>query len=177
MTVDTRKTSRGFALGEFKDGKGVLCSIQESSLATQWAIWFGTKDADPRHPGPDGKLIPVPLPEVNHAIGQGILFNDRMHLGTKEVGLLVHEFCKFRKKRCLDARTFTDLYGCPCSIKVTQGRIELGCDDPRPQICDHGWRPLKMPEGTVYTIHMHLGIKQINELLPMMRKFLRTGWL
>lgn len=41
ITWDT--TSRGFAIGEFKDKAGQPCSIQESSSADA-AIWFGAED-------------------------------------------------------------------------------------------------------------------------------------
>ena len=36
-----KSTARGFAVGEFKDYYGQICSIQKSSLATADAIWFG----------------------------------------------------------------------------------------------------------------------------------------
>lgn len=36
-----KKTERGFKRGEFKDIYGEPCSIQESSLATEPAIWLG----------------------------------------------------------------------------------------------------------------------------------------
>jgi len=35
------QTQRGFNYGDFTDVSGQKCSIQESSLATEWAIWFG----------------------------------------------------------------------------------------------------------------------------------------
>lgn len=34
-------TARGFAYGDFRDRYGQECSIQESSLATEPAIWLG----------------------------------------------------------------------------------------------------------------------------------------
>lgn len=34
-------TQRGFAYAEFTDRYGVKCSIQDSSLATESAIWLG----------------------------------------------------------------------------------------------------------------------------------------
>ena len=37
-----RTTERGFRIAEFTDRYGEPCSIQESSLATEWAIWLGT---------------------------------------------------------------------------------------------------------------------------------------
>lgn len=39
----TRRTDRGFAFAEFVDRHGSHCSIQESSLATEPAIWLGVQ--------------------------------------------------------------------------------------------------------------------------------------
>lgn len=39
--IEWRKTERGFERGEFKDHYGEDCSIQQSSLATEDAIWLG----------------------------------------------------------------------------------------------------------------------------------------
>ena len=38
------KTDRGFNIDKFTDLYGAPCSVQESSLATQSAIWFGVED-------------------------------------------------------------------------------------------------------------------------------------
>lgn len=40
------KTSRGFAIAEFRDHNGESCSIQESSVATEDLIWLGRDDVD-----------------------------------------------------------------------------------------------------------------------------------
>jgi hypothetical protein len=42
--MKTGKTARGFRLIEFRDLYDVPCSIQESSLATQPALWVGVDD-------------------------------------------------------------------------------------------------------------------------------------
>ena len=39
--MDITETERGLAIAEFRDERGTLCTIQESSLATEAAIWFG----------------------------------------------------------------------------------------------------------------------------------------
>ena len=43
MTIEIimKKTGRGFPLGLFKDRYGEECSIQDSSLAFEDAIWLG----------------------------------------------------------------------------------------------------------------------------------------
>lgn len=44
MTIKIEKTERGFYQGNFVDRYGKECSIQESSLATESAIWFGCNE-------------------------------------------------------------------------------------------------------------------------------------
>ena len=39
-----KKTNRGFVLTEFVDRYGAKCSLQESSLAEEAAIWFGADE-------------------------------------------------------------------------------------------------------------------------------------
>ena len=38
------RTQRGFALAEFKDRYDTKCSIQESSIATEYCLWLGVDD-------------------------------------------------------------------------------------------------------------------------------------
>ena len=40
-TLNKKTTSRGFGLWEFKDKYGQECSLQDSSLASEPAIWLG----------------------------------------------------------------------------------------------------------------------------------------
>lgn len=46
MAINIEKTDRGFYRGEFEDRYGKKCSIQESSLATEKAIWLGCNEGD-----------------------------------------------------------------------------------------------------------------------------------
>ena len=43
-SIELHRTPRGFRLGTFMDRYGISCSIQESSLATEPALWLGTDD-------------------------------------------------------------------------------------------------------------------------------------
>jgi hypothetical protein len=43
-TLDRAPTHRGFPCGQFTDLYGSECSIQQSSLATEGALWFGVED-------------------------------------------------------------------------------------------------------------------------------------
>lgn len=81
------KTNRGFKYLEFKDLYKHGCSLQESSLATDDAIWFGIDDADPqimKSDTPEGgtgwKKFHIPK-EVN--------LTTRMHLNREQVAELI----------------------------------------------------------------------------------------
>ena len=44
--MQIENNERGFGVGNFEDYYGAPCSIQESSLATDNAIWFGVDDVN-----------------------------------------------------------------------------------------------------------------------------------
>jgi hypothetical protein len=69
-----RKTARGFARADFKDFNGDPCSVQESSLATEDAIWLG-------------------LNEGKHAV-DGVCLA-RMHLDREGAGRLADVLRRF----------------------------------------------------------------------------------
>ena len=75
-------TPRGFARVDFTDRYGVACSLQQSSLATEDAIWLGCNEPSPRRLVPGQGWQPVTLPE-------GTLCNTRMHLTRDQVTQLV----------------------------------------------------------------------------------------
>ncbi|MBY6918144.1 hypothetical protein FDB50_15550 [Clostridium botulinum] len=49
MNITEGYTERGFKLISFKDLYGKKCNIQESSLATEEAIWFGVEEVSRMH--------------------------------------------------------------------------------------------------------------------------------
>lgn len=67
MKLEMHKTSRGFRRIDFIDFYLEKCSLQESSLATEKAIWFGCN-------------------EGNHVDGECLA---RMHLTQKQVKMLL----------------------------------------------------------------------------------------
>ncbi len=75
-------TSRGFARVDFTDRYGVACSLQQSSLATEDAIWLGCNEPSPRRLAPGQGWQPVTLPE-------GTQCDTRMHLNRDQVAKLV----------------------------------------------------------------------------------------
>ena len=85
---------RGLRIIEFRDRYDCECSLQESSLATEAAIWFGTKHADPRRLVPGQGWQSVPFPEET-------MFNTRMHLTQDQVRALLPALQRFAKTGCL----------------------------------------------------------------------------
>lgn len=87
MFLNRKKTERGFERIDFDDLYGVKCSIQESGLATQEAIWFGPDDPNPRvmNPGKGWQKVEIP----------GLLCDTRMHLNRKQVSELIPILQKF----------------------------------------------------------------------------------
>ena len=49
MKIKLKVTDRGFVIGDFKDLYGADCSIQESSLATEAALWLGCNEGTHHH--------------------------------------------------------------------------------------------------------------------------------
>lgn len=85
--MDIRKTKRGFARGEFDDLYGNKCSIQESSLADEDAIWLGVDDANPKILA--STLSPELTGWVKCPMPEGVSFNTRMHLTREQVSELL----------------------------------------------------------------------------------------
>jgi len=172
------RTSRGFSYDSFLDSKGTECSIQESSLATESAIWFGLSNYKPTlngEPVPD-PVAPIPI-DGYPGLFMGILINDRMHLTKIQAIQLILDFEKYLLTKEVKSRNFKDRNSINCSIKLTDGLIELGCDDANPQILNNGWRPVVYPIGTEFNLHMFLGFDEVNNLLTLLKNFVETGYL
>lgn len=86
--VKFSRSPRGFAVGEFTDFYGHGCSVQDSSLATEAALWLGVDDAEPKVLVPGKSWQPVALPE-------GTLFTTRMHLNVAQVRALLPVLQRF----------------------------------------------------------------------------------
>lgn len=88
MTIKIEKTERGFRSGEFTDRYGKKCSIQESSLATEAAIWLGC-DEGTHTTDLDGSLVCMArmhltqemvedlIPLLDHFVYKGSLDEDK----------------------------------------------------------------------------------------------------
>jgi hypothetical protein len=93
INMKKSKTCRGFNLIEFEDIYGAKCSIQESSLATAHAIWFGIDDADPQIMA--SKIKEGGTGWVPYKIPKDVFLTTRMHLDKKQVFKIILVLLKF----------------------------------------------------------------------------------
>lgn len=84
---------RGFAYSKFTDLYGMKCSIQESSLATDNAIWFGIDDPEPKVMAIDASSVGVKTEEITgwvpYPIPEIVCLHTRMHLNKEQVKALI----------------------------------------------------------------------------------------
>ena len=92
--IEFGNTERGFSLGEFKDRYGVSCSIQQSSLATENAIWLGVDDPDPKIMG---SKVGKGRGWVKFDIPEDVLLKTRMHLTEEMAVELIDKLQKWVK--------------------------------------------------------------------------------
>lgn len=86
-TLEKFRTERGFGGFSFKDKYGLQCSLQDSSLATEPAIWLGIDDPEP-------KIMASDTPQggtgwVDYLIPPEVLLHTRMHLTQEQVKALL----------------------------------------------------------------------------------------
>ena len=87
------KTDRRFSLIQFKDRNGAGCSLQQSSLATEDAIWLGIDDPDPQIMA--SKVQEGGTGWVKYPIPEDVFITTRMHLTQKQVKDLLPILQKF----------------------------------------------------------------------------------
>lgn len=93
-----RKTSRGFTYRNFLDRNGVECSIQQSSLATEEAIWFGANKIGVREfvAGREPNAwVSLDYMDEAHGMDKHYVANNRMHLTRKQLKKLLPTLIKF----------------------------------------------------------------------------------
>ena len=97
--MERTKTGRGFEIILFTDRHGAKCSIQESSLATENAIWFGVNDADPKILASDASKLGINTSEtsgwISYTIPNEVILNTRMHLTQETVKNILPILIKF----------------------------------------------------------------------------------
>lgn len=98
------------------------------------------------------------------------------------------ELNKTKTQRGFSLIEFNDLYGLKCNIQksslATEDAIWFGVEDANPRIMASkvvdggtGWMPYPIPEDVLLSTRMHLTRKQVKKLLPILKKFVRTGEL
>lgn len=84
LEMKTTRTKRGFDLSEFKDRNGSECSLQNSSIATEPAIWLGINNANPQIMCSDAKKLGFAQRSTvgwqDFRVPDEVLFTTRMHL-------------------------------------------------------------------------------------------------
>lgn len=87
---------------------------------------------------------------------------------------------------------FTDHYDTECSLQksslASEDTIWFGVDNPDPKIMASqalslgvetnkttGWVPYPIPEEVLLSTRMHLTRKQVKDLLPILKHFVKTG--
>ncbi len=78
LDIKLGRTQRGFPHAEFKDFYGEACSLQQSSLATESAIWLGIED-------PDIQVMVKGKGWQKAVLPEGALIKSRMHLTQEQV--------------------------------------------------------------------------------------------
>ena len=91
MLIEWSKTERGFRIGAFRDLNGEACSVQESSLATEPAIWLGADEPRAMALVVNKGWQPVRLPDGSR------IMPSRMHLTREQVCALLPVLAHFAK--------------------------------------------------------------------------------
>lgn len=80
---DKNVTNRGFKYWIFKDHYDEKCSVQESSLATEAAIWLGIDDGAPRIQA--STVMAGATGWVKYPLPKDVKLTSRMHLTQEQV--------------------------------------------------------------------------------------------
>lgn len=88
-----KKTNRGFSKVEFLDRYDTGCSLQQSSLATESAVWLGVDDANPQVMASNAFKVGIVTEEttgwVKYPIPEEVFLATRMHLTEDQVRSLI----------------------------------------------------------------------------------------
>lgn len=100
--MNIRETERGFSYSEFRDLNGAICSIQDSSIASEACLWLGVS---------------------KHADGS---LGNRMHLTIRMAERVAHAI----RGHLSDGEPhiqFTDRYNCDCLVsRRGDGMLDIG---------------------------------------------------
>lgn len=81
--MDLYTTERGFVRGDFSDVNGDPCSIQESSVATDYYLWLGQNTGTHANTGEcmarmhlSREMVAALLPHLQRFVDTGLLHED-----------------------------------------------------------------------------------------------------
>jgi hypothetical protein len=94
--------------------------------------------------------------------------------------------------RGFEIAEFKDTFGSNCSLQMSSSALEdkiwFGVDDADPMILvskakengiepsgDNGWMRYPIPSDVLLSTRMHLNRKQVEEILPYLKRFVETG--
>lgn len=93
------ETNRGFVRGTFRDCYDKACSIQESSLGSERAIWLGVDDPEPMVLHWDARKLGIETDAtcgwVPYPIPKEVLLSTRMHLTQEQAAQLIPMLQRF----------------------------------------------------------------------------------
>lgn len=103
-----QKTERGFELIRFEDKYKLVCSLQQSSAASEECIWLGIDDAKPQILATDALRLglydgPVPNGWIPYKIPDEVMLHTRMHLNRDQVQTLIRRLTHWVKTGQLQA--------------------------------------------------------------------------
>ena len=99
--MDMKRTSRGFAYYDFRDGNGTECSVQKSSAAEADFIWLGANEIGLKRFTPGRSWEPVELQD-DFPFGVTHSANNRMHLTRENVRALLPILQRFANTGQID---------------------------------------------------------------------------
>lgn len=88
VSLTPKTTDRGYARISFKDHHGDACSLSESSLADDEAVWFGVDEVEPKVLVEGKGWVPVPMPD-------GTLLSGHMLLTRAQVAAILPHLARF----------------------------------------------------------------------------------
>lgn len=92
-----------------------------------------------------------------------------MRIERTQRGFAIAEFQDYNEQKCSLQK----------SSIATDDLIWLGVDDADPVIfvAGQGWQPCPLPDGVLLHTRMHLTREQVKALLPLLKRFVKTGEL
>ncbi|MDL2306607.1 hypothetical protein LJC48_01070 [Desulfovibrio sp. OttesenSCG-928-C06] len=126
-------TDRGFPLIKFRDLADTDCSLQQSSMVGEEAIWLGTHEPEARVPA--SQVMPGGCGWVRYPLPKEVFISTRMHLTRSQVRELLPLLERFAKHGTLPRITETSSMDPTVKIKLTPMSVEAKSQPVLPGDC------------------------------------------